>query len=233
MGIEVFEWLSWFTLDFVEVGSPECSTGNIGYAERWWLSATLPFMLLLPFAGIFAWSQYKDAENRAERERLEERGDRETEANYKSVDAAKQIIRVAEEREKQAEDVKKDLDARAHAEFAASKLSAETNKRKEMERADFVLTSSHESAESTLAKIQQKWKDQTDKLTASQKKEKETIMQKMSAAMAAMNDEDIDLLTKKFKESIERWKKEKESQKKKREETLETATQGEEAHTLL
>ena len=74
------EWISWFSLDFMDMSSLECSTSHIGYSERWWLSAALPFMALLPFVVIFALSEYKDAKHREEREKLEDKGERQIEA---------------------------------------------------------------------------------------------------------------------------------------------------------
>ena len=41
------------------LASPECSTGSFGYSQRWWLSATIPFMLMAPFVLMFGVSQSK------------------------------------------------------------------------------------------------------------------------------------------------------------------------------
>ena len=51
--VEVIEWIvAICSFDFPSLMSPECSTGTIGYSERWWISVTIPFLLLLPFVFI-------------------------------------------------------------------------------------------------------------------------------------------------------------------------------------
>merc|ERR1711871_348281 len=79
------------------------STGNIGYSQRWWLSALLPFMLLVPFAVIFAISECKDAQNKEKRKELEDRGTKQIQEWSQADKELKLIKQAAENGKKQAD----------------------------------------------------------------------------------------------------------------------------------
>ena len=100
--VRVFAMLSWLSLDFIDMGSPECSTGNLGYSGRWFISAGLPVIFLLPFFLIFKISERKDAKNRDARNKLENLADREIEEQARADAEVTRIKGKGSEEKKQA-----------------------------------------------------------------------------------------------------------------------------------